>query len=162
MIRYQIAKPYIDREDINGVIRVMESGFLSLGPVHKQFEEKFAEKVGTRFACSVSSGTAALHLAMIAGGIGPGDEVITPPFSFIASANCILYVGARPVFVDVDPITYNLDPNKIEEKITDKTKAILVVHIFGQSADMDPIIKLAEKYNLKIIEDACESIGASL
>ena len=161
MIRYQIAKPYIDREDINGVIRVMESGFLSLGPVHKQFEEKFAEKVGTRFACSVSSGTAALHLAMIAGGIGPGDEVITPPFSFIASANCILYVGARPVFVDVDPITYNLDPNKIEEKITDKTKAILVVHIFGQSADMDPIIKLAEKYNLKIIEDTCESIGAS-
>lgn len=92
MIRYQIAKPYIDREDINGVIRVMESGFLSLGPVHKQFEEKFAEKVGTRFACSVSSGTAALHLAMIAGGIGPGDEVITPPFhlSHQPTVSCML------------------------------------------------------------------------
>jgi perosamine synthetase len=131
-----------------------------LGPKIREFEKMFAKKIGTKYACAVSSGTAGLHLALLASGIGKGDEVITAPFSFVASANCILYVGAKPVFVDVDPDTYNIDPNKIEMRITKKTKAILVVHMFGQSADMDLIIRLAKKYKLKIIEDACESVGA--
>lgn len=160
MKKYQIAKPYITKREKQLVLEVLSSGNLSLGPKYQEFEKKFAQKIGTKYACAVSSGTAGLHLAMIAAGIGPGDEVITSPFSFIASANCILYVGAKPVFVDIDPVTYNMDPLKMEEKITSKTKAILVVHIFGQSADMSKILKIAKKHNLKIIEDACESVCA--
>ena len=160
MKTYSIAKPHIGEKEIKAVIEVLKSGSLSLGPYYKKFEESFAKKIGVKFACAVSSGTAGLHLAMIAAGVREGDEIITSPFSFIASANCILYVGARPVFVDIDPATYNIDPKKIEEKITKKTKAILVAHIFGQTADMDPIRALAKKYDLKIIEDACESILA--
>lgn len=159
-MKYPIAKPHIGAKEKKLVLEVLNSGNLSLGPKHKEFEEKFARKLGVKYACSVSSGTAGLHLAMIAAGVGEGDEVITSPFSFIASSNSVLYVGAKPVFVDVDPLTFNMDPAKIEEKITKKTKAILVVHIFGQSADMAPIIKIARKYKLKIIEDACESIMA--
>ena len=161
MKKYPIAKPFITKKEEKQVLSVLRSGNLSLGPKYKEFEEKFAKKIGVKYACAVSSGTAGLHLAMIAAGIGKDDEVITSPFSFIASANCILYVGAKPVFVDINPITYNIDPKKIERKITPKTKAILVVHIFGQSSDMDPILKLAKKYKLKIIEDACESINAA-
>lgn len=160
-MKYPIAKPYITQREKQLVMEVLNSGNLSLGPKYKEFEEKFAQKIGAKYACTVSSGTAGLHLAMIAAGIKEGDEVITSPFSFIASANSILYVGAKPVFIDIDPVTYNMDPSKIEEKITPKTKAILVVHIFGQSADMNPIIKIAKKYKLKIIEDACESILAT-
>jgi len=158
---YPIAKPYITVKDKKGVLAVLDSDYLSLGPKYSEFEKKFARKIGTKYACSVSSGTAGLHLLMLASGIGPGDEVITSPFSFVASSNCILYVGAKPVFVDVDPLIYNIDPAKIEEKITKKTKAILVVHIFGQACDMEPIIHLAKKYKLQIIEDACESIVAT-
>lgn len=157
---YPIAKPYLGLQEKKLVMDVLKSGNLSLGPIHKEFEKRIAEKIGTRFACSVSSGTAGLHLAMIAANIKPGDEVITSPFSFIASANCILYVDAKPIFVDIDPSTYNLDPAKIEAAITPKTKAILVVHIFGQTANMTAIKKIAKKYRLKIIEDACESICA--
>ena len=142
---YQVAKPYITKREEKCVLEVLRSGDLSLGPKYKEFEEKFAEFIGTKYACAVSSGTAGLHLAMIAADIKKGDEVITTPFSFISSANCILYTGAKPVFADIDPITYNMDPKKIEVKITKKTKAILVVHIFGQSADMAPILKLAKK-----------------
>lgn len=160
MKKYPIAKPYITRSEERLILEVLRSGNLSLGPKYTEFEKKFAEKIGTKYACAVSSGTAGLHLAMIAAGIGPGDEVITSPFSFIASANCILCVGAKPVFVDIDPLTYNIDPSKIEEKITPRTKAILPVHIFGQAADMTKIIKIAKKHGLKIIEDACESICA--
>lgn len=160
MRKYPIAKPYITKREKELVLEVLNSGNLSLGPKYLEFEKQFAKKIGTKYACAVSSGTAGLHLAMIAAGIGPGDEVITSPFSFIASANCVLYVGAKPVFVDVDPITYNLDPSKIEKKVTEKTKAILVVHIFGQAADMSQISKIAKKHKLKIIEDACESICA--
>lgn len=160
MKRYPIAKPHITAVDRKIVLEVLNSGNLSLGPKHKEFEEKFAKKIGTKYACSVSSGTAGLHLAMIAANIKSGDEVITSPFSFVASANCILYMNAKPVFVDIDPLTYNIDPDKIERAITPKTKAILVVHIFGQPADMTRISKIAKKYNLKIIEDACESINA--
>lgn len=157
---YPIAKPYITKEDKEAVLAVLNTNDLSLGPKITEFEKKFAKKMGVKYACAVSSGTAGLHLVMIACGIGAGDEVITTPFSFVASANCILYVGAKPVFVDIDPQTYNIDPLKIEEKITKKTKAILVVHIFGQPCEMAPIIRLAKKYKLQIIEDACESICA--
>ncbi|MDP3954701.1 MAG: DegT/DnrJ/EryC1/StrS family aminotransferase [bacterium] len=160
MKKYQISKPYLTDDDRKSVTAVLRTDFLSLGPKLNKFERIFAKKIGTKYACAVSSGTAGLHLTMISAGIGPGDEVITSPFSFVASANCILYVGARPVFVDIDSVTFNMDPSRIEEKITSKTKAILVVHIFGQSADMDPIIKIAKKHKLKIIEDACESMGA--
>lgn len=159
-MKYPIAKPYINQREKQLVLEVLKSGNLSLGPKYKEFEQNFAKKIGTKYACSVSSGTAGLHLAMIAAGIKEGDEVITSPFSFIASSNAILYVGAKPVFVDVDPVTYNMSVSKIESKITKKTKAILVVHIFGQATDMEPILKIAKKYKLKIIEDACESILA--
>lgn len=155
-----VAKPSIQKEDIGEVVSVLKSGQLSLGPKHLEFEKLFAKKIGAKYAVAVSSGTAGLHLVMLAAGIGEGDEVITSPFSFVASANCILYVGAKPIFVDVDPETFNIDPEKIEEKITKKTKAILVVHIFGQPADMDPILKIAKKHKLKIVEDACESVLA--
>ncbi len=161
MKMYQLAKPYITQKEKNYVLEALNSGYLSLGSKYREFEKRFAKKIGAKYACAVSSGTAGLHLAMIAAKIKKGDEVITSPFSFISSANCILYVGAKPVFVDINPLTYNIDPAKIEKKITKRTKAILVVHIFGQSVDMAPILKIANKYNLKIIEDACESICAT-
>jgi len=161
MKNYPIAKPYITDKDKKSVLAVLNTDHLSLGPKYQEFEKKFAKKIGVKYACAVSSGTAGLHLAMLACGIGAGDEVITTPFSFVASANSILYVGAKPVFVDIDPFTYNLDVLKIEEKITKKTKAILVVHIFGQTCEMEPIIRLAKKYKLQIIEDACESVRAT-
>lgn len=158
--KIQIAKPYIDKNDKKSVMEVLNSGWLSLGPKYKLLEQKFTEYTNTKYACAVSSGTSGLHLMVKSLGIGPGDEVITTPFSFIASSNCILYVGAKPVFVDIEETSFNIDPAKIEAAITKKTKAILVVHIFGQSADMTPILKIARKHHLKIIEDSCESIGA--
>ena len=161
MKHYPTAKPYITSEDKKAVLSILNTDYLSMGPKVDEFERKFARKVGTKYACAVSNGTAGLHLLMLACGIGRGDEVITSPFSFVASANSILYVNAKPVFVDIDPLTYNIDPTKIEAKITKKTKAILVVHIFGQPCDMDPILRLAKKYKLQIIEDACESICAT-
>jgi len=161
MITYPISKPYITAEDKKLVLEVLRSGTLSLGPMTVQFEDTFAKKLGTKYACAVSSGTAGLHLALIAAGIGKDDEVITTPFSFVASANAILYVGAKPIFADIDPLTYNINPENIEAKITKKTRAILVVHIFGQPADMSKIIPIAKRHKLKIIEDACESIMAT-
>lgn len=157
---YPIAKPHIGAHEHQYVREVLNSGHLSLGPKYLEFEKKFAAIAGTRYACSVNSGTSGLHLAMLAAGIGPGDEVITSPFSFIASANAILYVGAKPVFVDIEAETFNLDPQQIERKITKKTKAILVVHIFGQPATMNPIMNIARRHKLLVVEDACESIGA--
>ncbi len=156
-----LAKPSIDQSDINAVVGVLKSGRLSLGPSLLRFEADFAKYVGTKYACAVSSGTAGLHLAVKALGLKLGDEVITTPFSFIASSNCLLYEGIRPVFVDVDDATFNLDSEKLERAITLKTKAIVIVHIFGQSADMVPVMRLARKYKLSVIEDACESIGAT-
>ncbi|MDO8564526.1 MAG: DegT/DnrJ/EryC1/StrS family aminotransferase [bacterium] len=158
---FPLAKPHIGKKEEQAVLRVLRSGVLSIGPEIQKFEKAFAKFAGTKYACAVSSGTAGLHLSLIAAGIGKGDEVITPPFSFVASANAILYVGAVPVFADIDPVTYNIDPKEIEKKITKKTKAILVVHILGQAADMNPIMRIAKKHNLKVIEDACESIGAT-
>ena len=153
-----LAKPYIGNEEIRNVIETMKSGQLSLGPKISKFEEKFSELIGTKYAVAVNSGTSGLHLCMKAINLKDGDEVITSPFSFIASSNCILFEGGKPIFVDVDEETFNMDPSKIEEVITLKTKAILVVHIFGQACDMDSIIKIANKHNLIIIEDSCESI----
>lgn len=160
MKKYPVAKPYITATEQRYVREVLQSGHLSLGPKYLEFEAEFARHVGTRYACAVSSGTAGLHLTMLVAGIGRGDEVITSPFSFIASSNSIIYVGAKPVFCDIDPVTYNMDPAGIEKCITKKTKAILVVHIFGQSADMAPIMAIAKKHKLKVIEDACESVDA--
>ncbi len=161
MKQYPLAKPHIGKKEERAVLEVLRSGVLSMGPKVEAFEKRFARFVGTKYAVAVSSGTAGLHLALIGANIGHGDEVITTPFSFIASANAILYVGARPVFVDVDPVTYNMDPKNIEAAITSKTKAILVVHILGQAASMNAICAIARKHNLKIVEDACESIGAT-
>lgn len=161
MNKYPLAKPNIGQKEKTAVLKVLDSGSLSLGPVYQKFEKAFAKALGIKYACAVSSGTAGLHLALIAAGIKAGDEVITTPFSFVASANAILYVGAKPVFVDIDPLTYNLDASKIEEKINKKTKAILVVHIFGQPAEMKPILAIARINKLLIIEDACESLMAS-
>ena len=126
----------------------------------RRFEAAIADYVGVRHAVGVSSGTAALHLAMIAAQLGPGDEVITTPFSFVASANCILYVGATPVFVDIDPITLNVDPQRVEEAITPRTQALLPVHIFGQPCAMDQLMESARTHQLLVIEDACEALGA--
>ncbi len=134
---------------------------IAQGPRVKAFEEAFAEMCGTAHAVATTSGTTALHVALLAHGIGPGDEVITSPFTFIASANSILFVGARPVFVDIDPLSYNIDPGLIEAAITPRTRAIMPVDLFGLSADMDPIMALAEAHGLAVIEDACQSHGAS-
>lgn len=161
MKKIQIAKPFIDEEDIEGVVEVLKSGWLSLGPKIKEFEKEFAKYAGVKYACAVSSGTAALHLGVKALGLKKGDEVITTPFSFVASSNVLLYEGVKPIFSDIEETTFNMDPSLIEGVITEKTKAILPVHIFGQSVQMDEILRIAKKNNLKILEDACESLGAT-
>ena len=143
------------------VCEQMRSGAYIGGKAVVDFEEKFANYVGAKYAIAVNSGTDALVIAMKALGIGEGDEVITTPFTFFATAETVAMVGATPVFVDVDENTYNIDVAKIEEKITDKTKAILPVHIFGQPADMDSINEIAKKYNLFVIEDACQAVGSA-
>ena len=158
--RLPMSMPQITGEEIHAVIRVMQSRNLSIGAQTIAFEKSAAEVAGAAYAVAVASGTAGLHLCMIAAGIGPDDEVITSPFSFVASANCILYERATPVFVDIDPETLNIDPKKIESAITSRTRAIIPVHIFGQPADMDPILDIAKRHNLLVIEDACEAIGA--
>lgn len=159
--KYPLSKPYITEKEIKAVESVLRSGVLSLGKKTEEFEKAFAKKIGVKYAVAVNSGTSGLHLAMIACGIKEGDEVITTPFSFVASANSCLLVGAKPVFCDIDETTFNIDSDKIEEKITKKTKAILVAHILGQACDMAKINKIAKKHNLIIIEDACESIMAT-
>ena len=155
-----IAKPYITREDARAVYQTILTGWVTQGPKVKEFENNFAAYIGTKYAVAVSSCTAALHLAMIVCGIKAGDEVVCPSLSFIATANAIRYVGARPVFADVDRSTYNLDPSCVEKAITDKTKAILIVHQLGTPADIDGFKKLCEKYHLKLIEDAACAIGS--
>lgn len=156
-----MAKPQIGAEEKQAVLEVLESGIIAQGPRVKAFEEGFAQMCGVKHAVATSSGTTALHVALLAHGIGNGDEVITSAFTFIASANSVLYAGAKPVFVDIDPRTFNLDPSQIEAAITPRTKAILPVHLYGLACDMDPILSLAEKYGLIVIEDACQSHGAT-
>lgn len=156
-----IAKPMIGEEEKQAVLEVLESGVLAQGPRVKAFEEEFAAMCGVEHAIATSSGTTALHLALLAHEIGAGDEVITSSFTFIASANSILYTGASPVFVDIEPSTFNIDAGLIESAITARTRAILPVHLFGLSCDMDPILAIAGKYGLQVIEDACQSHGAT-
>ena len=160
MNRIPLAKPVIGEEEIQAVSEVVRSGMLSLGPKMKEFEANFAEKAGTKHAITVNSGTSGLHLCMKAIGIKPGDEVITASFSFVASSNPIIFEGGKPVFVDIDEKTYNMDPDKLREVITDKTKAIIPVHIFGQPCNMDEIMKIADEKGIPVIEDACEAFGA--
>jgi dTDP-4-amino-4,6-dideoxygalactose transaminase len=159
-MKINMAKPIIGPEEKQAVMDVLDSGIIAQGPRVKEFEEAFAGMAGTSHAIATTSGTTALHLALLAHGIGEGDEVITSPFTFIASANSVLFVGAKPVFVDIDPKTYNIDPSAIENAITDRTKAIIPVHLFGLMCEMDAIMKIAKKYNLVVIEDACQAHGA--
>lgn len=156
-----IAKPLIGKEEQDALLEVIASGQLVQGPKVKEFEDRFAELCGAKYAIATSSGTTALHLALLAHEIGSSDEVITSPFSFVASANCALYVGARPIFVDIEPDFFTIDTTKIEERITKNTKAIVPVHLYGQSSDMDAIMKIAQKHNLAVIEDACQAHGTT-
>ena len=160
-IKVPIAKPIIGEEEIENVVEVLKSGMIAQGPKVAEFEEKFAKWVGADYGIAVNSGTAALHVALLSCGIGEGDEVITTPFTFIASGNAIVYTGAKPVFADIDLETYTMDPDSIEGLITENTKAILPVQLYGQSADMDKINEIAEKHDLLVIEDAAQAHGAT-
>lgn len=153
-------RQYIDEKDIEAVVKALKGDYLTTGPYIKEFEEKFAAKVGAKHAVAVSSGTAALHLACLAAEIKEGDEVITTPLTFAATANSVIYAGARPVFADIDKNTGNIDIKEIEKKITSQTKAIIPVHYAGLPCDMEKIKKLADRFELKIIEDACHALGA--
>ena len=149
------------KEELDSAIAdVFENSAFILGKHVTAFEEEFAAYCETRHAIGVNSGTSALHLALLAAGIGPGDEVITVPYSFVASVAAIEYAGARPVFVDIHPATYNIDPSKVEATITERTRAILPVHLYGQVADMDPILEIAHRHRLIVIEDAAQAHGA--
>ncbi|UCF15931.1 MAG: DegT/DnrJ/EryC1/StrS family aminotransferase [Phycisphaerales bacterium] len=143
------------------ISEVCESQLFALGPAVARFEENVAEYCNSKFAIGVSSGTDALLISLMALGIGPGDEVVTTPFTFFATAGSVVRVGAKPVFVDVDPDTFNIDPNGIDERITDKTKAIIPVHLFGQVAEMETITEIAHRHNIMVIEDAAQAIGAT-
>jgi len=156
----QLAKPDITQREIDAVMEVMKSGILSIGPKIKEFEKKIAESTGVKYAVAVNSGTSALHLIVKALGIGEGDEVITASFSFVASTNCFMMEGAKPVFVDIDPKTLNMNIEDIEEKITERTKAILAIDVFGQPINMRRLREIADKHNLYLIEDSCEAIGS--
>lgn len=154
------ARQWIDEKDIEAVVKVLQSEFITQGPVLKEFEESLARYCGVKYAVSVNSGTAALHCGMFAIGLSQGDEVIVPPLTFVASANAALYVGAKVVFSDIDPGHLCLDINQIEEKITDKTKAIVMVDFAGYPADARRLRVIAKKYGLKLIEDAAHALGA--
>lgn len=155
-----ITRPNIGEEEKKAVLGVLESGMLAQGPKVKEFEQKLAESCGVNNAVAMNSGTAALHTALHVLGVSNEDEVITTPFTFISTANSILMQGAKPVFVDIDPKTFNIDPDAIKHKINEKTKAIITVDLYGQLCDYDKIIMIAKENNLKIIEDACQAINA--
>jgi dTDP-4-amino-4,6-dideoxygalactose transaminase len=166
-LQVPMSAPDISDADRRAVLEVLTTPTLALGPRLDRFEQEVAARTGARHGVGVSSGTAGLHLAMIAAGVGEGDVVLTTPFSFVASANCALYVGARPVFVDIEPRTLGLDPDALEHTVRrlvasgERPKAIVPVHVFGQPCDMDPILDTAERHGLTVIEDACEAIGAT-
>ncbi len=155
-----ISKPFIGEAEKQAVLEALDSGMLAQGPRTARLEEKWAAACGARYAVATSSGTTALHLALLAHSIGPGDEVITTPFTFIASVNSIIYTGARPVFVDVEADTFNINPALIEAAITPATRAILPVHLYGYLCDMGAIMAIAEAHGLAVIEDAAQAIGA--
>src|SRR5688572_1158956 len=154
-----LSRPDVTQQEIDAVVDVMHGYTLSIGPRVEQFERHCAKVSGRRHAVAVSSGTAGLHCAMIAAGVGEGHEVITTPFSFVASANCILYVGAKPVFVDIDPTTLNMDVGKVAERINSNTKAIVGVEAFGHPGGMIELEQLAQQHELILIEDSCEGFG---
>ncbi len=150
---------YIDEDDIQAVVEVLRSDYLTCGPKIKELEEKLCSLTGAKYAVVCSNGTAALHIAVLSAGVGDGDEVITTPITFAASANCALYCGARPVFVDIDPETYNIDPKKVEAAITPRTKAVVAVDYTGQSADLAPLLQICKEHHLTLIEDGAHVIG---
>ena len=155
-----LARPMLGSAEEQAVLEVLRSGTLSLGPRQEEFQRAFAARVGARFASAVSSGTAGLHLALRAIGLEEGDEVVTTPFSFVASANAVLYERARPVFADIDPVTLNINPHAAEAAVSARTRALLPVHIFGYPADLDALEELAARTGVAIVEDACEALGA--
>jgi dTDP-4-amino-4,6-dideoxygalactose transaminase len=155
-----LSGPYLGEREEELVLEVLRSGRLSLGPTIDRFEELAAERVGAPYAAAVSSGTTGLHLLCISAGIGPGDEVVTSPYSFAASANCFMYEGGIPVFADIDRRTFNLDPAAVEAAITPRTKAIVAVDIYGYPCELDELRALAERHGLALIEDSCEALGA--
>jgi len=161
-MRIYLSRPDITEKEVEAVCAVLRSPNLSLGPKLIEFEQAFAEYIGKKRAVAVNSGTSGLFLCMLALGIGHDDEVITTPFTFIASATSIMMAGAKPVFVDIDPATLNIDPAKIESRITGKTKAILPVEVFGNPAGLDKVCEIAQKHDLKVIEDSCEALGSAL
>jgi len=156
-----LSAPYFDEREEELVLDVLRSGRLSLGPMVDRFEAMFAERVGAAHAAAVSSGTAGLHLCIRLAGIGAGDEVITSPFSFVASANCAIYEGATPVFADIDPETLNLDPTAVEAAVTERTRAVVAVDIFGYPCELDALRDICDRGGLVLIEDACEALGAT-
>jgi len=156
-----ISKPYLGEAEKKAVMEVLDSGMLAQGPRTAKLEERFAQVCGVKHAIATTSGTTALYMALLAHGIGPGDEVITTPFTFIASANSILFTGARPVFVDIDEATFNINPALIEQAITPRTKAIMPVHLYGCMCDMDALQAVADKHGLRIVEDACQAVAAT-
>lgn len=159
-VQIPYGRQYIDDEDIQAVVDVLKSDFLTTGPAVKDFEKAVADYVGAKYAVAIANGTAALHAACFAAGIKEGDEVITTPITFAASANCVLYCGGTPVFADIKKDTYNIDPEDIRRKITSKTKAIIPVHYTGQPCEMEEIQKIAKEHNLIVIEDAAHALGA--
>jgi perosamine synthetase len=158
--RIPLAKPYIDEREEEFVLEVLRSGRLSLGPTIDRFEELIAERVGAPYAAGLSSATAGLHLLVHMAGIGTGDEVITSPLSFASSANCFLFEGATPVFADVDRRTWNLDPDAVEAAITERTKAVVAVDMFGYPCELEPLMEVCERRGLTLIEDSAEALGA--
>lgn len=156
-----LSKPIVTKEMKDAVMRILEGTDFIMGKEVKSFESEFANLHNAKNAVALSSGTVALEFALLACGVGKGDEVLTVPNSFISTANCAIYVGAKPTFVDVDLETYNIDANLVEKNITPKTKALIPVHLFGHPADMDPIMEIAEKHSLYVIEDACQAHGSS-
>jgi perosamine synthetase len=159
-MRIPITKPFFGEEERKAILEPLESGWIVQGPKVAQFENLFAEFTGVPYAIATTSCTTALHLSLIAMGIGPGDEVILPSFTFVATANAIEYTGATPVFCDIDLNTFNIDVKEVPKKVTEKTKAIIPVHLFGLSADMKPILKIAEQHGLRVIEDAACGLGS--
>jgi perosamine synthetase len=153
-------KPYFDSKELDAIKEVLESGWIAQGPKVKEFEEKVADYLGIKYAIAVANCTCALHLSLLSLGIKSGDEVLVADYTFPATSHAVLYCNAKPVFVDVDPRTYNINPDIIEEKITGCTKAIIPVHTFGQPAEMDKIMEIAEEYNIKVVEDAACALGA--
>ncbi len=155
-----VARPAIGQEEISAVTEVLESGMLASGERVVEFEKKFADFCGTNHAVAVNNGTAALHAALLAADIGPGDEVIVPAFTFVATASAVAMCGAKPIFADVDEQTFNIDPRHAEERVTPKTSAIIGVHLFGQPCDIEALQEICESHSLKFIEDAAQAHGA--